>query len=266
MLNCSDVIYVYDGTLSGLLCAIQKSMAQCEIPLEIVNQISTQMSFYPMKIIKTTQDGSRKMLQRLYPILGDMGWDMFCRGFDSFEEKKEMVLLHFAYLTLQEETKILSMLQNPTVHRLYAMVKHLENEAHLYKGFVRFSVYENHLIAIIEPKNFVLPYLADHFCDRYANESFLIYDKTHKTALIYQNGKRQFVSNLDYQLPEVDEEEMKYRSLWSTFYQTIGIRERYNPRCRMNHMPKRYWQQMTEMNASFTKAHPHSFKLDKLKP
>ena len=26
----------------------------------------------------------------------------------------------------------------------------------------------------------------------------------------------------------------------------IAIKERYNPRCRMGHMPKRYWANMTE--------------------
>ena len=43
-----------------------------------------------------------------------------------------------------------------------------------------------------------------------------------------------------------DETEAKYRLLWKRFYDTIAIRERENPRCRMTHMPKRYWGTMTE--------------------
>ena len=42
------------------------------------------------------------------------------------------------------------------------------------------------------------------------------------------------------------EEEALYRRLWRSFYDTISIEERYNPRCRMTHMPKRYWGTMTE--------------------
>ena len=38
----------------------------------------------------------------------------------------------------------------------------------------------------------------------------------------------------------------RYRLLWKRFYDTIAIRERENPRCRMTHMPKRYWNTMTE--------------------
>lgn len=252
MLNRSDVIYVYDGTFSGLLCSILESMKAREIPYAITNNTDIQLSFYTMKWIKTTQDDSQRMLKHLYPILGDMGWELFCKGFDSFETDKEMILLHFAYLTLKEGTKILSMLHNPTVNKLYAMAKHLSNESHLFKGFIRFSIQDNAMTAIIEPKNFVLPYVADHFCDRYANENFLIYDKTHKTALVYAKGKRQFFSQLDYELPEMDGEEAKYQSLWKTFYDTIAIKGRYNPRCRMGHMPKRYWPNMTEMKPDYS--------------
>ena len=39
---------------------------------------------------------------------------------------------------------------------------------------------------------------------------------------------------------------MTYRRLWRRFYDTIAIRERENPRCRMTNMPKRFWGTMTE--------------------
>ena len=42
------------------------------------------------------------------------------------------------------------------------------------------------------------------------------------------------------------EEELRYRAMWRKFYDTIAIEGRYNPRCRMTQMPKRYWGDMTE--------------------
>ena len=39
---------------------------------------------------------------------------------------------------------------------------------------------------------------------------------------------------------------MAYRKLWRSFYDTIAIEGRYNPKCRLTHMPKRYWNMMTE--------------------
>ena len=42
------------------------------------------------------------------------------------------------------------------------------------------------------------------------------------------------------------EEELAFRALWRSFYRTISIEGRFNPRSRMTHMPKRYWGTMTE--------------------
>ena len=36
--------------------------------------------------------------------------------------------------------------------------------------------------------------------------------------------------------------------MWKSFYDTIGIKERNNERCRMNFMPKKYWKYIVEMS------------------
>ena len=43
-----------------------------------------------------------------------------------------------------------------------------------------------------------------------------------------------------------DEKEAQYRRLWKTFFDTIAIRERRNPRCQRSNMPLRYRSTMTE--------------------
>ena len=100
--------------------------------------------------------------------------------------------------------------------------------------------------AEIEPKNRVLPLLRRHFCNRYANESFFIYDRTHREMLLYTKGRSRLacVDSLQLELP--GEEEVYYRTLWKRFFETVAIRERENPRCQNTFMPKRYRGTMTE--------------------
>mgnify|MGYP000774521422 CR=1 FL=1 len=98
----------------------------------------------------------------------------------------------------------------------------------------------------IEPKNRVLPILRGHFCARYQNEKFFIYDRTHHEALFYAAGKAVIRPLADFQMAPPDETEAAYRLLWKRFYDTVAIRERENPKLRMTHMPKRYWSTMTE--------------------
>ena len=104
------------------------------------------------------------------------------------------------------------------------------------------------MTAVIEPKNFVLPLIAPHFCDRYPNETFFIYDESHGAALVSAPGKHAIIPVDGYERPEAGEEERKFRALWKLFYDTIAIEGRYNPKCRMTHMQKRYWKHMTELN------------------
>ena len=47
-------------------------------------------------------------------------------------------------------------------------------------------------------------------------------------------------------LDQPDQAELECRALWRKFYNTIAIESRYNPKCRMTHMPKRFWGDMTE--------------------
>ena len=82
---------------------------------------------------------------------------------------------------------------------------------------------------------------------RYRNEDFLIFDKTHKVALIHEKRALRIVAAEHIDFPAVSEEEARYRALWKHFYDTVSIQGRENPRCRMTHMPKRYWENMVEM-------------------
>ena len=53
-----------------------------------------------------------------------------------------------------------------------------------------------------------------------------------------------------FEQPQAGDEELYFRALWKHFYDTVAIEARYNPRCRMNFMPKRYWNQLPEMDES----------------
>lgn len=126
-------------------------------------------------------------------------------------------------------------------------IQHLTHEAHQLKGFVRFADYGGVLVGQIAPKNRVLPLLRPHFCQRLPEEAFLLHDKTHREGLFYADRKWKIrpVDHLDLDRP--DQAELQCQALWRRFYQTIAIPARHNPKCRMSHMPKRYWDNLPEM-------------------
>ena len=243
MSDWSVVVYLYDGSYEGLLSCVFESFARKENPIEISVQDTIQTSFYPTRNIATDLSKAERVKKGICTKMSKEAYELV-----TCHPQKEKLILEFIRIGMQCGRKVLSMLTDDTVHCLFKAVKHLTGESHQLKGFVRFSVYERIMAAVIEPKNFVLPLLAPHFCDRYANDAFMIYDKTHLSMLFYKPYEFAIVPVEDYCEPDADEEELFYRRLWKNYYDSIAIESRYNPRCRMSHMQKRYWTHLTEMN------------------
>ncbi len=239
-------IYEYDGSFEGLLCCVYESYYLKEIPLDILTPEAQALSLFPVKRIATDLEKANRVLASIPAKMGQDVLEFVQHAFLTCLEQKEVQILLFLRLGYRYGPTVLNMLANDIVDKLFKAVTHLKRESHLLCGFVRFSVFNGALAAEIEPKNYALPLLRQHFCERYPEERFLIHDKTHGMALIYEPYRSAIVPITDLELPEPDEEELAFRELWRQFYQSIGIQERYNPRLRMNHMPKRYWKYLTE--------------------
>ena len=243
----ADVVYHYDGSLDGFFCCVYECVYLREQPVAIVPAQEAQPALLRVKDIALDHDKARRVRDSIPAKISGDALDLVETVFLSCLKQKELRILRFLLLGYREGAKTMHMLGHPDVAPLLDAEKHLLKEAHLLKGFVRFSDYDGVLAANITPKNFILPFLANHFCARYAEEEFVIYDKTHRAALLYQNRRRSIVRLEEMPFPEADAAEERYRALWKAFYHTIGIEARTNPRCRMTHMPKRYWENMTEM-------------------
>lgn len=242
-----NVIYCYDGTFDGLMCCVFESFKRREIPEEISVGEPEQLSFCEIHHIETMPEKAERVIAAIPKKITANTLDLTRKMFLSCAADKDLTILIFLHKGFRVGAKIEQMLADETVNTLNKAVFHCTHEAHLLTGFIRFSDYNGYLAAVIEPKNTVIPLLASHFTDRFRNENFLIYDKTHRMALIYFQHKAEIAENIDFELPPATAEEERYRELWKSFYKTIGIKERYNPRCRMNLMPKRFWANMTEM-------------------
>lgn len=248
MLDKTDLTYEYDGSFEGLMCCVFESYIQKEIPSAIRPPGVQQDLFETAKWIETDKHKAERVYNSIPVKISSQALELIKLGFLTCTPRKELLIYHFLRLGFKYGSKVMSMLTDDTVCSLQKAVHHLTSESHKFKGFVRFSVYGDVPVAIIKPKNFVLPLLSSHFCDRFRNEAFMIYDKTHSMALIYQAQKAELIFIEELTLPEIDSTESEYRRLWKQFYKTIAIEGRNNPRCRMNLMPKRYWGQMTELD------------------
>lgn len=246
MYHRTDLIYYYDGSFDGFLCCVFRAIYEKEDPAAIYPEELAQATFLERAIIDTEPDKAYRVRRSIPLKLGQDALRVLYLCFLSDLEDKEVAMLAFLRLGYRVGPTVLRMLTDSRVHKVLTAARAVSGEAHLLKGFTRFSQYGSTLLAEIEPKHHVLPLLARHFRARMPGESFLIFDRTHRMALVYSGGHSQIFPLELTELPRADQQEQFYRRLWTRFYDTVSIEDRYNPKCRMTHMPKRYWGVMTE--------------------
>jgi len=242
-----DSLWLYDGSLQGLYCCVYQSVYSGKLPIDIQRVQIAVPTLLPVRFIETDAGRAARVRQGIARKISNTALSLVETVFLSCLAQKEIITLRFLLLGFSHGDSVLSALQNPTVNAMLKAERHLYGETHLLTGFIRFSDHGGNLVSSIQPKNFVLPFLADHFIDRMPCETFMIYDKTHHAALIHENGRSQIAEMESIAEFETSDEELHYQALWKQFYKALTIEARYNPKCRMTHMPKRYWAEMTEM-------------------
>ena len=240
-----DVSYCYDGSFQGFLCCVFESFSQKEIPAAVLPPAEGQTSLFPQRDIPTRPDLARRVaagLERLGPSVRER----VTTGFLADEPGKELTLLRFARLCFERGPSAARMMGDADVAAAFALERAVNNEGCKYIEFLRFEQRGTMLGTIIHPRHNVLPLLRGHFCSRLPDEDFMIFDATHGVALLRRSGKVCYMQMKQY-TPAPDPTEEDWQALWKRFFHALTIEERRNPACQQNHVPKRYWQDMCEM-------------------
>ncbi len=243
----NDVIYLYDGSFDGLCCCVWRAFDQKENPVDIWCFDDEQPTLYTLLQIDTDRDLAVRVQRGIRQKLGALAYKWVWDAYYSDLPHREHTALEFLKLGFAKGPCVTAMVGHPQVAPLFAASRSLHSEAHLFTGFVRFAERNGVLTADIKPKNFVLPLLEKHFSARFPREKYLIYDQTHHYVLVAAAGQSKLLQVEDLQLPAADPKEQEYRAMWQRFYDTIEIKARHNPKCRMTHVPKRYWDCMDEL-------------------
>ena len=241
----SECIYEYDGSFSGLRCCIFDSYTRKERPVSILETGREQISLYAVHTVETDKGHAKRI------------WNSVCarsaataklirRAHLTCLPNRELRIYRLVCRLYREGPSFVRNPADPDLYPLYSAVRHMGTELEKLRGFVRFSEFEGLYAAEIAPKNRVLPALRHHFCERFADQDFLIYDRTHKEALVHCHG-HWIITPLDsYTMARPGRAETAFRRLWKTFYDAIAIRERTNLRCQRSNLPLCYRSDMTE--------------------
>lgn len=259
------IIYVCEDSLTGIFSGIyevwKRKMTAEEAGLEVGDSFERRL-FCEYIFCKAEKRKALAVIRMIQKNLGVDVYEKISYALLSADRRKaEMVFRAMLEAKkLSRKDRLMEHLGNEAVRTVFGMYRQVANEAHHYKGFVRFRELKNKtLFAKIEPKHAVLPCIAEHFADRFPQENWVIYDKTHEVFLIHEKGKRYYFlqqymcmkgdSGSDQNIAGgFSEEEMDYEALWKEFVQSISVAERENRALQNQNLPLRFRTNLVEFS------------------
>lgn len=200
-------------------------------------------------------DADKEKVQKVIrSIQSKISWEAYYMVYTasmSFHPDKLDIIYRFLIFGFAYGKKVLQMLGNPAIVSIFELNRKVQNEAHQFREFIRFSRLENQvLFSVIEPKCNVLTLLAPHFADRMPSEDWMITDKTRLLSIVHPKDQDYFLTPVTPQelayMEASKEHYDPYVSLWKTFFKSVSIDARANYRCQRNFLPLWYRKNMTE--------------------
>ncbi|RZJ50284.1 MAG: DNA metabolism protein [Flavobacterium sp.] len=247
---------IYDGTYEGWLTAVFEIY---EFKLQDVifakTEDSNALLFATTHSVTTDFEKAKRVSDGLKQKLSEEGFQRIYKTFFSEVDFAEDIMFRFARYVFSSPKNVEEDFSNNDVWDVRKAAKITRRESHRMKAFVRFKLTKDQLYyAIIEPECNVLPLIENHFKSRYADQRWLIYDAKRKYGIYYDLEETsavslQFDSNITSSktMTEIcDSEEEFFQILWGRYFSSVNIESRKNMKLHLQHMPKRYWKNLTE--------------------
>lgn len=222
--------------------AIQAALTDRERNLELFSEYIT---------LEPNQEKARKVMNTIRTRFSEEILETLYLVACSDGEDKADVVYHCIQLLLSMGIRAQKHLKNPYIMRAMELSRTTGNERHHYLGFLRFlETPQGILLGRFAPKTNVTELVMPHFCDRFPEERFVIWDTKRNLAGFHSRGADYLMVLLTPEqaawLSQYKEEEQQMEELWKTFVQSISIKARENKKLQRSNLPLRFREYMTE--------------------
>lgn len=249
-------VYLCENSLEGIFTAVYTAYEQRRghennrIQLEEEHYYQELMTSYIT--VGTDYDKAVKVARTIQNKVSWGVYDFIQKASLSTDPRKADAIYRVIILALKMGGRVLNYLTEPNVGLLMEMERGTNNEINRFIEFLRFEELKNgFLFARINPKCAILPYLAEHFSDRFSGENWVIVDTVRGSVLVHERDRGcslASVQDVDFDAftPEYSEDEAQWQSLWKTFVDAIAIKERVNAQLQTQMLPLRCRKYMKE--------------------
>lgn len=251
-------IFVCEDSLAGIFTGVYDAWAAPGAHAEkrlITGDTWNMELFAEYAMAAPDSEKAEKVIRTLERRLGHEAYEQLCYAAMSDAIDKADVIYHtiVTAFAMRDSKRVFQNMHDPAVMRCFALGRTVGREATHHLEFIRFRELENGvLFARCTPKNRITLVLAEHFCDRFPAESFIILNATHHEAALHAAGEHTYVlCDSAVFLKETpgaySETEELFQDLWKEYFATIAIEDRKNEKLQGQLFPKRYWKDSVEL-------------------
>ena len=255
-------VYVFDGTMDGLLTAVFDAYALKEQPEELLKSGDALPLFCERRYqVATDEDKAQRVWAGLEKRLEREALKLISVSWLSELQELSSPLFHYIYKVFKQGD-ISRNFADPDVLNVTNIARRVLHEQLRMKQFIRFQkAKDGTYLAVVSPDHNVLPIIIDHFQNRFNDQPWLIYDAKRHYGYYYDGAAAPIritfedeaavpfdLSNGKMDDDILSENDMIFQQLWRTYFKAICIKERMNPKKQLSDMPRRYWKYMTEKN------------------
>jgi len=270
---------VYDGSLAGLLCVVFDVFAVGLKPARVVRSARFAPSMFEEPIRVATQPKRARRVWTAVKKLDSFDSELVLRCWLYDTTQSDGDLVHLLGRVFKEGSSAARDFRDEAVMRCERVYRKMFREIHRTHAFVRFAEAEDGLyLARIAPDFDVLPLAVEHFEQRYQDQEWMIWDEARNYGFWFRpgQGKSLRVSQKDFtesgsltsqqgagfaerhtktglvnqsevdKLPKLAAREDGFQDLWGTYFESVDIHARANPKLHKAHVPVRYWKHLTE--------------------
>ncbi|MGM1429843.1 TIGR03915 family putative DNA repair protein [Sphingobacterium lactis] len=252
--------YLFDGSFHGYLCCVFESFERKEFDAEPITSAMQRPSiFYSSREIATDNQKADRILQALEKKIGKKDIVLFYHNFLADDAAAWLNGFQLLVALFQQQNVEVRNYGDPKVLLMHQTIKKVSRERHRMKAFVRFVKSADQIYtALVDPDFNVLPLVTRFFKDRFADQSWLIYDLRRNYGFFYDRKSVNEVTNAiegDVQDPyafevDLDPRELEFQHLWQTYFKSTNIEARKNIKLHLRHVPKRYWKYLVEKRSA----------------
>ncbi len=252
------IIYKFDGSFDGLLTCVFYSFKYKERPGLVLGPMGEISMFYDKLVNIPTEVGkSERVWAALKRKLTGGALNALPIAFMCEDETFYTKEYRFICRIFESDVSVESDFSDADLLAILNNCRKVRGEAHRVVQFMRFQkAADGTYFGMMEPRYDVMHMAISHFKDRFSDSKFIIYDRCRDYGYYYdgKNLERMRLKSdglhmTTGELPEnmADPEERLFCRLWRTYFRSIAIPERRNPRKQRQDMPVRFWKYLTEM-------------------